>query len=80
MAPCATLNQSQTTRADALGACEVPLMSKTILILIALFIPPLAMFLHCGLGKHFWINLILTILGFGIGGIIHAIYVIANEA
>ena len=55
-------------------------MSKTILILIALFIPPLAMFLHCGLGKHFWINLILTILGFGIGGIIHAIYVIANEA
>lgn len=47
-------------------------------ILIAIFIPPLGVFLQEGLGKHFWINLILTLLGY-IPGIIHALYIILRR-
>ncbi len=34
-------------------------------------------FLQVGIGKHFWINIVLTILGF-VPGIIHAVWVIAK--
>ncbi len=44
-------------------------------IVIAILLPPLGVFLQVGIGKHFWINVLLTILGF-IPGIIHAIWVI----
>ena len=44
-------------------------------IIIAILLPPLGVFLQVGIGKHFWINILLTILGY-IPGIIHAIYVI----
>lgn len=46
-------------------------------IIIAILLPPLGVFLQVGLGKHFWINIVLTILGF-IPGIIHAVWVIAK--
>lgn len=35
-------------------------------------------FLQVGIGKHFWINIILTLLGY-IPGIMHAIWVIAKN-
>lgn len=44
-------------------------------IVIAILLPPLGVFLQVGIGKHFWINILLTILGY-IPGIIHAIWVI----
>lgn len=47
-------------------------------IIIAIFIPPLGVFLQEGLGKHFWINVILTILGY-VPGIIHALYIIIKR-
>jgi len=31
-----------------------------------------------GIGKHFWINILLTILGY-IPGIVHAVYIIAKK-
>jgi len=46
-------------------------------ILLAILIPPLGVFLQVGLGGQFWLNLLLTILGY-IPGIIHAIYVIVT--
>ena len=46
-------------------------------IIIAILLPPLGVFLQVRIGKHFWINILLTILGF-IPGIIHAIWVIAK--
>jgi uncharacterized membrane protein YqaE (UPF0057 family) len=46
-------------------------------IVFAIILPPLGVFLQVGIGKHFWINILLTILGF-IPGIIHAIWVIAK--
>jgi len=47
-------------------------------ILIAVLLPPLGVFLQVGIGKHFWINIVLTILGY-LPGIIHAVYIIAKK-
>ena len=46
-------------------------------ILAAVLLPPLGVFLQVGLGKHFWINILLTLLGY-IPGIIHAIWIITK--
>lgn len=47
-------------------------------ILAAIFIPPLGVFLEVGLTTHFWLNILLTLLGF-IPGVIHALYVILRH-
>lgn len=47
-------------------------------LILAVFFPPLAMVLHVGLGKHFWINILLTLLGF-VPGIIHAFIIILRD-
>lgn len=47
-------------------------------ILLAIFVPPLGVFLQVGLGLHFWLNILLTILGY-IPGIIHAVYIIVKR-
>ncbi len=47
-------------------------------IIVAIILPPLGVFLQVGIGKHFWINILLTLLGF-IPGIIHAVWVIAKK-
>ena len=46
-------------------------------IVIAILLPPLGVFLQVGIGKHLWINVLLTILGY-VPGIIHAIWVISK--
>lgn len=53
-------------------------MRDLIKIIFAILLPPLGVFLEVGLGKHFWINIILTLLGY-IPGIVHAIWVIARK-
>jgi uncharacterized membrane protein YqaE (UPF0057 family) len=47
-------------------------------IIISIFLPPLGVFLQVGIGFHFWLNIILTILGY-VPGIIHAIYIIVKK-
>ncbi len=47
-------------------------------ILIAILLPPLGVFLQVGLGGTFWLNILLTLLGY-IPGIIHAVWVIARR-
>jgi len=47
-------------------------------IVLAIFLPPLAVFLTVGLVLHFWINILLTILGV-IPGMIHALWVIVKK-
>ena len=47
-------------------------------ILLAIFLPPVGVFLEVGLGAHFWINVILTILGW-IPGIVHALFIILTR-
>ncbi len=47
-------------------------------IICAIFFPPVAAFIQVGFGKHFWINIVLTILGV-IPGIVHAVWIIAKK-
>ncbi len=54
------------------------LLGDVFKIILAVILPPLGVLLEVGLGKHFWINIILTLLGF-IPGIIHAVYIIASR-
>jgi len=54
----------------------MPLSTKDILLLIlALFIPPLPVFIKRGCGADFLINILLTLLG-AIPGILHAWWVV----
>lgn len=46
-------------------------------IILAIILPPLAVFLHDGIGTSFWINIILTLLFF-LPGIIHALLVVTD--
>lgn len=46
--------------------------------LIAILLPPLGVFLQVGIGLHFWLNILLTLLGY-IPGIIHAVWVIVRK-
>lgn len=47
-------------------------------IILSVIIPPLGVFLQVGIGKHFWLNILLTLLGY-IPGLVHAIYIIARK-
>jgi uncharacterized membrane protein YqaE (UPF0057 family) len=47
-------------------------------ILLAVLLPPLGVFFQVGLGFHFWLNIVLTLLGF-IPGIVHALYIILSR-
>lgn len=47
-------------------------------IILSVIIPPLGVFLQVGFGKHFWLNILLTILGY-IPGVVHAVYIIARR-
>ena len=47
-------------------------------ILLAILLPPLGVFLEVGLGLQFWLNILLTLLGY-VPGIIHAVWVILRR-
>ncbi|MDW7645908.1 MAG: YqaE/Pmp3 family membrane protein [Desulfuromonadales bacterium] len=47
-------------------------------ILIAILLPPLGVFLQVGIGPQFWLNILLTLLGY-IPGIVHAVWIIAKR-
>jgi uncharacterized membrane protein YqaE (UPF0057 family) len=51
---------------------------ELIKIIISIILPPLGVFMQVGIGKHFWLNILLTLCGY-IPGIIHAIWVIAKD-
>ncbi len=53
-------------------------MMDLIRIILSILIPPLGVFLQVGLGLQFWINVLLTILGY-IPGVLHAIYIIVTR-
>jgi uncharacterized membrane protein YqaE (UPF0057 family) len=47
-------------------------------IIFAILLPPVGVFLEVGLTLHFWLNIVLTVLGY-VPGIIHALYVILKH-
>ena len=53
-------------------------MANIIRIVLSLLIPPLGVFFKVGFGLHFWVNILLTMMGF-VPGFVHAIWVIASK-
>lgn len=53
-------------------------MNDAIRIVIAILLPPLGVFLQVGLGQDFWLNILLTLLGY-IPGLVHAVWIIAKK-
>jgi uncharacterized membrane protein YqaE (UPF0057 family) len=47
-------------------------------ILLAIFLPPVAAFMQVGVSLHFWINIILTLLG-GLPGMVHALWLVVTK-
>lgn len=49
--------------------------NKALLIIFCFLLPPLAVYLSSGPGGPFILNIVLTLLGFWIVGVIHALVV-----
>ena len=47
-------------------------------LILSIIIPPLGVFFTVGLGLQFWLNILLTLLGY-LPGLIHAVWVIARK-
>lgn len=47
-------------------------------LIFAILLPPLGVFLEVGIKPQFWINILLTLLGY-IPGIIHAVWIISSR-
>ena len=52
-------------------------MNKVVMILLALFLPPIAVFLKSGVGKDLIINIVLCLLFF-VPGVVHALWVVTK--
>lgn len=52
--------------------------NKLLLVIIAILLPPLAVFLKKGMGKDLLINIVLCIFFF-VPGLIHALWVVLQE-
>lgn len=53
-------------------------MADLIRVILSVILPPLGVFFQVGLGLQFWINILLTLLGY-IPGVVHAIWIIARK-
>ena len=47
-------------------------------VVLSVIIPPLGVFFKVGFGLHFWLNIVLTLLGY-VPGLVHAIWIIATR-
>jgi uncharacterized membrane protein YqaE (UPF0057 family) len=47
-------------------------------IIFAIILPPVGAAMQVGITKHFWINVLLTVLGF-LPGLIHALWLIFKK-
>jgi uncharacterized membrane protein YqaE (UPF0057 family) len=69
--------QDAVVRETKVGSIYKEPSMDLVRIIVAILLPPLGVFLQVGIGKQFWINVLLTILGY-IPGIVHAVWVIAK--
>ena len=47
-------------------------------IILAIFLPPVAAFLQVGFSVHFFVNIVLTLLG-GLPGMVHALWLVVTK-
>ncbi|MFN8539728.1 MAG: YqaE/Pmp3 family membrane protein [Thermomicrobiales bacterium] len=51
---------------------------NVIRVILAILLPPVGVFFKVGLGLQFWLNIVLTLLGY-VPGLVHAIWIIARD-
>ena len=52
--------------------------SDLLRVLLSVLLAPLGVFLQEGIGTQFWINVLLTLLGY-VPGLVHAVWIIARR-
>ncbi|MBX9930363.1 MAG: YqaE/Pmp3 family membrane protein [Methylobacterium sp.] len=74
--------QNRPYRLSAPGRRIAPIPGATvstfIRILLAIFLPPVAVLITTGIGVQFFLNIVLTILGI-VPGMVHAIWIIMRK-
>ena len=50
-----------------------------IALLLAIICPPVGVAIKVGFGMHFWLNLVLTVFGFYIPGLVHGLWVVLSK-
>ena len=50
-----------------------------LMLLCTIILPPLGVLFKVGFSTHFWVNILLTLFGFYIAGLIHGIYVLIKK-
>lgn len=78
MHPHQTLNRQSAPGEGADVKRSTITITDPIKILFAILLPPLGVFFEVGFKGHFWLNILLTLLGY-IPGMLHAIYVILRH-
>lgn len=53
-------------------------MMDLIRVVLSILLPPLGVFLQVGITPQFWLNILLTLLGY-IPGVVHAVWIIATR-
>lgn len=48
-------------------------------LLSTLLFPPLGVALKTGFGGQFWLNLLLTLFGFYVAGLVHGLFVVLRD-
>ena len=66
------------TNSSALKGVLKRLKKYTLWILLSILLPPLGVFLQVGIGLHFWLNILLTLLGY-FPGLLHALWIILRR-
>ena len=75
MAACCALWVARYACTDFFNAMS---LADLIRVVFSVIIPPLGVFFQEGLGLHFWISIVLTLLGY-VPGLVHAIWIIARR-
>lgn len=54
--------------------------TKIVLLILCILFPPLAVYIKSGLGLPLVLNLFLTVFGFWLIGIVHAVYMVLYDS
>jgi uncharacterized membrane protein YqaE (UPF0057 family) len=54
------------------------IVSNLVRILLAIFLPPLAVLMTAGIGLQFLLNILLTVLGI-VPGMVHALWIVMRD-
>ncbi len=54
-------------------------MSPLVMILLAIFLPPIAVLIKEGVGFHLLLNILLLVFTLGLGAVIHALWVVMQK-